>query len=74
MDRYILRFRGDPGRFSTAVAAVEKLSGVKVVDRTTRMLLVEATSPASAQIAVMSEWSVSPETYTPLPDTRKQAR
>jgi hypothetical protein len=74
MDRLIMRFRGTAAGFTKSVSAIEGLDGVTIVDRTPRMLLVEATPVAAKQLGSIPEWTVSPETFTPLPDPRERVR
>jgi len=39
-----------------------------------QLFLVEATDAALRQLQAMPSWVVSPETFVPLPDTRKSVR
>lgn len=72
MDRLVLRFKGSASAYSNAVSAIEELNGVNVLDRAPKMLLVEATPSAAEELFSMPDWGVSPETYIPVPDTRKR--
>jgi hypothetical protein len=74
MSRFVVRFQGDSRAFRDAASLVEKMKGVQVVDRSPSMLLIDAKSAVADQIAKRPEWLVVPETFTPLPDTKKRAK
>jgi hypothetical protein len=69
--RFILRFRsqGSPG--PAQLAEVDALHGVKVLDRTPRMLFVEGEeSVLQSFVDSVKGWVLIPETSYRLPDSR----
>ena len=76
--RFVLRYSGprtaaaDPARLSARLGAA---AGVKVLDESPRMLLVEGSRPAlDRALKDIEGWEVIPETTTPLPDPRPRIR
>ena len=75
MSRFILRFKGHDALPASDLARIESEPDVTVVDRSSRMLLVEATDQTIRRLGeVLSEWTVTPERTVPLPDTRRKIR
>jgi hypothetical protein len=75
MKRYVLRYRGTGTPPGSDLERIHNTPGLKVVDASSpHMRLVEATDAAVRQLEGMPSWVVSPETFVPLPDTRKQVR
>ena len=68
MTRYVLRYRG-PGRAPTAeVANIER--SLRVIDRTSRMFLVESSAPSIRRVmAGLPSWVAAEETTIPVPAT-----
>ncbi len=71
--RYILRYRGSGPIPAQDVERIRSLDGVKVVDSTPRMLLVEA-PPDVLKRLVGSEpqWVLTEEQMIPPPETRRK--
>jgi hypothetical protein len=69
MCRYILRYQGQGAKPQDDVQRFRALSGVKLIDESSRMLLVEAPCVESLQAAVESAgcWSISDERSVELP-------
>ncbi|MGH9280098.1 MAG: hypothetical protein ACRD12_18615 [Acidimicrobiales bacterium] len=68
--RFVLRYRGDGPAPAADVARIESVPGTVVVERSDRMLLVEAAGPDDLRAVVdgLAGWVVAPEqTYT-IPD------
>ena len=75
MSRFILRFKGREAMPASDLARIESEPDVTVVDRSSRMLLVEAAGQTVRWLAeALSEWTVTPERTIPLPDTRRKIR
>ena len=56
-------------------AHLDSLAGVKVVDASPRMVLVDASRAVITQaMKQIDGWEIVPETLTPLPDTRAKLR
>ena len=71
--RYILRFRGRGQAPDADVARIER--EVKVVDRSPRMLLVEASGPRLARLVeALPRWVAAEEQMVPVPATRPRVR
>ena len=69
--RFILRYSGEGNAPLQVLDHLERLPGAKIVDRTTRMLLVEGDPHALAAIvAQCPEWLMSAEVQVPAPDPR----
>ena len=75
MARFILRFTG-PGEIPRDdLARIRALSPSKIIDRSARMLLVEAPLDGIAQLLPdLSHWTMSPETFISIPDPRPKPR
>jgi hypothetical protein len=73
--RFILRFTG-PGEIPRDdLARIRALSPSKIIDRSARMLLVEAPLDGIAQLLRdLSHWTMSPETFISIPDPRPKPR
>jgi hypothetical protein len=75
MGRYILRYKHAAQAPSSDLEKIRAAPNLKVIDESPRMMLVEADEEAAhASVNNMDGWTVSPETMTPLPDTRKKIR
>lgn len=71
MKRFILRYRGTGAAPADEVAGICALPAVKVVDRSSKMLLVESADHSLGHcIQDFPNWSVTAETRTPLPDPK----
>ena len=75
MARFILRFTG-PGEIPREdLARIHALSASKIIDRSARMLLVEAPLDGITQLLRdLSHWTMSPETFIGIPDPRPMPR
>jgi hypothetical protein len=75
MSRFILRFKGQGTMPASDLAQIDAAPDVTVVDRSSRMLLVEAPAQAIHRLAEMlSDWTVGPERMIPLPEPRPKIR
>jgi len=75
MARYILRYRHAAEAPRSDLEKIRGAPNLKVVDESPRMVLVDADEDAAhATVHGMDGWTVTPETMTPLPDTRKKIR
>ena len=73
--RYILRYRGEGPIPALDVERIRSLDGVKVVDSTPRMLLVEAPPDVLKQlVGSKPQWVLTEERMIPLPDTKRKIR
>lgn len=73
--RFILRYRGQGSIPDEDLARIRSLSDAQIIDSTPRMLLIEAPDQElKSALSSMSEWIVTEETYTPLPDPRPKLR
>jgi hypothetical protein len=73
--RFILRYSASPAAPLAHMAQLRAAKGVKVVDESPNMLLVDGDEAAlKARVAAMPGWSLSPEQTIPLPDTRRRIR
>ena len=71
MAGFILRFRGAGSIPAEDIERIRALEGVKVVDTTSRMLLVDAPGDAlKSLIDSMPEWLLSQERTISMPDPR----
>jgi hypothetical protein len=71
MGRYILRFRGAPAAPDAHVQSIAAARGVKVIDKSPNMLLVDGDEAVlRKQLEGMPGWSLHTEQQIPLPDTR----
>lgn len=76
MARFILRYTGDGKRPDADVAQVRSTTGVTIVDdSSSRMLLVEgAESELKKVMEGLSNWVMSAETFTKVPDPRPRVQ
>jgi hypothetical protein len=74
MKRYVLRYHGKGAPPDQDHDHIRGMEGLKILDTSPRMYLVEAAEPAARQLEQLPSWSVTPETVVPLPDTRKKIR
>lgn len=75
MGRYILRYTGGTTPPAADLAAIAGRDGMTVVERTPKMLLVEATEPTVQElVGELAGWVATPERFIPPPDTRKKPR
>jgi hypothetical protein len=73
MKRYILRHKSNSAAPQEDCQKISNAKGIKVVDATPRMLLVEADEATMQKItARFPDWSCSEEKTIPLPDTKKK--
>jgi hypothetical protein len=71
MARYILRYGGAPAAPEAHVQSIVATQGVRVIDKSPNMLLVDADEAAlRKKLEGMPGWSLHPEQQIPLPDTR----
>ena len=75
MARLILRFTG-PGEVPRDdVARIRALLAGKIIDRSARMFLVEASPDGIIQfLRALPNWTISPETFVGIPDPRPKSR
>ena len=75
MQRYVLRFRGSGPAPAGDLDCVRGTTGVKVVDTSSRMVLVEAAPEAIENLrAQLPSWLIAAEGLTPLPDSRARLK
>jgi hypothetical protein len=75
MNRFILRFKGQGAMPASDLAQIDAVPDIIVVDRSARMLLVEAATQAVHRLAeALPHWTVTPERTIPLPDPRPKIR
>jgi len=75
MKRYILRHKSNAVAPQEEVRTIMATEGIKVVDTTPRMLLVEADEAVIHMMTTrLPDWSVSEEKTIPLPDTKKKPK
>ncbi|MBL8361805.1 MAG: hypothetical protein JNN18_15035 [Rubrivivax sp.] len=74
--RFILRATGAPRADAERLAeALSGQRGVRVLDRTPRMLLVTGPRPAvEGAMHAFAGWVLAPETMTPLPDPKPRLK
>lgn len=76
--RFVLRYSGPPGATPESARLGAQLGaavGVTVLDESPRMLLVEGSRAAlDRALQGIEGWEITPETSTPLPDTRTRIR
>lgn len=71
MSRFVLRFSGAGMAPVELARHLRSIAGVKVLDSSPRMFLIESAKPALEQMAEkLSGWQIVPESFTPLPDPR----
>jgi hypothetical protein len=72
--RYVVRFRGQ-GEPGGDVEEIRCLAGLRVLEESSRMLLVEGEDEVILALGErLSGWVVAPERTYPVPDTRKRLR
>lgn len=64
---YILRYRGAGKIPETERLRVSEMPGVRILDDSSRMLLIESAQPVEPLQMELPEWSVSEERTIPLP-------
>lgn len=75
MERFILRFKGDGDRPVDDLERIRTLPNLKVVDDSSRMVLVEAPQDALTKLVEsLPEWSLSRERFLPVPDVRPRLK
>jgi hypothetical protein len=75
VERFILRFKGDGDRPVDDLERIRTLPNLKVVDDSSRMVLVEAPQDALTKlIETLPEWSLSRERFVPVPDVRPRLK
>lgn len=73
MARYILRYGKSPSAPVEHVQSILAIPGIRVIDKSPNMLLVDADESAlRSKLLGMPGWSVNPEQQYPLPDTRRK--
>jgi len=73
MSRYILRYGGSESAPPEHLQSIRATPGLRVLDHSPRMLLVDADEPALRErLKGMPDWSMHPEETYALPDTRKK--
>jgi hypothetical protein len=74
MPRYVLTYRGEA--VSAPPAEIKQIAAVgKIVDQDARVVLLDADdelNPARLAETLQSNWSIEPERFFPVPDTRKK--
>lgn len=75
MRRFILRYTGGGAAPPADVDAILGQGGLTVVDRTPRMLLVDAApSVVDRLVGALRGWVSAPERSLPVPDVRPKVR
>jgi hypothetical protein len=75
MARFILRFTGRGSASESDLARIQAAPNVTVLDRSPRMLLVEAPDETVKHLAeTLPDWSYSPERRIALPDPTPKIR
>lgn len=75
MERFILRFEGNGDSPVDDLERIRTLPDLKVVDDSSRMLLVEAPQEVVTKLVeTLPEWSLSKERFVPVPDVRPRVR
>jgi hypothetical protein len=75
MQRYVLRYQGSGKPAVRDVNRIRSTPGLKIIDTSSpTMFLVEATDEGVQQLKDLAAWLVVPETFVPVPDTRKKVR
>lgn len=75
MSRYILRYVGSQSAPPEHVESIRATPGLRVLDQSPKMLLVEADEPSlRARLEGMPGWSIHPEQSYPIPDERKKIK
>ncbi len=75
MGRYVVRYIGRGVAPDTDQATIRNRPGVKVLDESRGMLLVQASAETADELAkVLPKWIVTLEQTFPLPDARPRVR
>ncbi|MFZ0712539.1 MAG: hypothetical protein WAM53_21045 [Terrimicrobiaceae bacterium] len=75
MARLILRFTGPGEVRDEDLARIGALPAAKIIDRSPRMLLVEAPPDKITQLLHdLPNWTLSPETFIATPDPRPKPK
>jgi hypothetical protein len=75
MGRYILRYSASSPAPSEHVDSIRATPGLKIVDQSPNMLLVDADEPAlRKKLQSIPGWSLHSEQGISLPDTRQKIR
>ncbi|HEV2805477.1 MAG TPA: hypothetical protein VGW57_11175 [Chthoniobacterales bacterium] len=75
MERFILRYEGAGEKPVDDLEKIRAVPKLKVVDDSSRMLLVEAPNDSVAGlIATLPEWKLTKEVFVPIPDPRPRVR
>jgi hypothetical protein len=75
MARYILRYRKASAAPEEHVQTILAVKGVRVIDSSPNMLLVDANEAAlKKRLEGLEGWSLHPEQQYPLPDTRQKIK
>ena len=75
MERFILRFEGDGDKPAEDVERIRALPNTRIIDDSSRMLLVEAPSAKVTELVqALPQWSLSREHFVPVPDVRPKLR
>jgi hypothetical protein len=73
MSRYVLRYQGIGKPADRDLSHIRGIPGLTIVDASSpTLLLVEASDEGVHQLENMPTWLVLPETFVPVPDTRKK--
>lgn len=75
MSRFILRFTGSGKMPASDLQRIRSHPEVKIVDETSRMLLIEATKQTAGRLGEeLAEWVCTAERSYPVPDPRPKIR
>jgi hypothetical protein len=75
VERFILRFKGNGDSPVDDLERIRTLPDLKVVDDSSRMVLVEAPQEVVTKLVeTLPEWSLSRERFVPVPDVRPKLR
>lgn len=75
MKRFIFRYRGKGETPAADVERISALPNAKVIDRSSRMFLLETQDDAAPLCeGELCDWAVSPEVVTPLPSPRPRIK
>ena len=75
MSRFILRFSGAAMAPENLAATLSSQKSIKVLDSTAKMLLIDGRrSDIESALTTCSGWTLTPETFTPLPDGKVKAK
>ena len=73
MSRFILRYAASQPAPADSVASIHAAPGIKVIDQSPNMLLVDGEESAlRAKMRHLPGWTLHSETGYELPDTRKK--